>query len=46
MEAVVKKKYGGAYLADRVAKTELARVNREIRRLKAQLAALEERSPS
>ena len=43
VEALVKKKHGGDFLKDRQAKTELARINREIKRLKAQVAALEER---
>ena len=43
VEALVKKKHGGDYLRDQQAKTELARVNRELKRLKTQIAALEER---
>ena len=43
VEALVKKKHGGAFLKDQQARTELARVNRELKRLKTQLAALEER---
>jgi hypothetical protein len=43
VEALVKKKHGEDYLKDRQAKAELARVNRELKRLKAQIAALEER---
>jgi hypothetical protein len=43
VEALVKKKHGGSYLKDRQAKTELARVNRELKRLKIQIAELEER---
>ena len=43
VEALVKKKHGGDFLKDRQAKTELARINREIKRLKAQVPALEER---
>jgi hypothetical protein len=43
VEALVRKTHGAAYLKDRQAKTELARINRELRRLKAQIAALEER---
>ena len=31
------------YLMDRQAKTELARINRELKRLKTQMAGLEER---
>jgi hypothetical protein len=43
VEALVKKKHGTDYLKDRHAKTELAHINRELRRLKTQVAALERR---
>jgi len=43
VEALVKKKHGDNYLRDQQAKTELTRINRELRRLKTQIAALEER---
>jgi len=43
VEALVKKKYGGDYLKDRQAKTELRDINRELKRLKTQAAVLEER---
>jgi len=43
VEALVKKEHGGAVLKDRQAKADLARVNRELKLLKAQVAALEER---
>ena len=43
VEALVKKKHGDNYLKDRQAKTELARINRELKRLKTQIAKLEER---
>ncbi len=43
VEALVKVRHGANYLSDRQAKTELARVNRELNRLKRQIAALEER---
>jgi hypothetical protein len=43
VEAFVKKTHGGNYLKDRQAKTELARINRELKRLKGQIAVLEER---
>ena len=43
VEALVKKTHGAVYLKDRQAKTELARINRELRRLKTRIAALEER---
>jgi hypothetical protein len=43
VEALVKKQHGDAFLKDQKAKTELACVNLELKRLKAQIAALEER---
>jgi hypothetical protein len=43
VEALVSERHGANYLMDRQAKTELARINRELKRLKNQLAALEER---
>jgi hypothetical protein len=43
VEALVKRKHGSHYLKDQQAKTELARITRELRRLKAQVAALEQR---
>ena len=43
VEALVTKKHGNTYLKDRQAKTELARINRELKRLKIQIAELEER---
>jgi hypothetical protein len=43
VEALVKERHGAIYLKDRQAKTELARINRELKRLKRQTAALEER---
>ena len=43
VEALVKKKHGDSYLKNQQAKTELARINRELHRLKTQTAALEER---
>ena len=46
VEALVKKKHGGDFLKDRQAMTELARINRELKRLKTQLAALEKRKAS
>jgi hypothetical protein len=42
VEALVRKKHGNKYLRDRQAKTELARINRELRRLKTQIVRLEE----
>lgn len=41
VEALVKTKHGDDYLKDQQAKAELTRVNRELKRLKAQVAALE-----
>jgi hypothetical protein len=43
VEDLVKDKRGGKYLTDRLTKTELARINRELKRLKSQIATLEER---
>ncbi|HSB70894.1 MAG TPA: hypothetical protein VLT62_16330 [Candidatus Methylomirabilis sp.] len=43
VELLVKKKHGNNYLKDQQAKAELARINRELKRLKTQVAALEER---
>ena len=42
VEALVKKKNGADYLKGQQAKTELARINRELKRLGTQVAALEE----
>ena len=43
MEAFVKKAQGASYLLDRQTKTELGRINRELKRLKTEMAALEQR---
>jgi hypothetical protein len=43
VEALVRKKHGEDFLKDRQAKTELARINRELKALKTQIAVLEER---
>src|SRR6266852_5860091 len=43
VEALAKKKHGGGYLREQQAKTELARITRELKRLKMQIAALQER---
>jgi len=43
VEALVRKRYGNDYLEEQQAKTELARINRELKRLKTQVAALERR---
>jgi len=43
VEALVKKKHGEHYLRAQEAKTELARINRDLKRLRTQIASLEER---
>lgn len=43
VEALVKKAHGGTYLKDQKAKTELAGINTELRRLKTRIKKLEER---
>jgi hypothetical protein len=43
VEALVRKKHGVDFLKERQTNTELARINHELKRLKIQLAALEER---
>ncbi len=43
VEAFVKKKHGADYLQDQKAKTELRRINRELKGLKAKITALEKR---
>jgi hypothetical protein len=43
VEALVKKNRGHGYLETRNAKTELTRVNRELKRLRTQVVALEKR---
>lgn len=43
VEALVKKQHGHHYLKAQQAKTELARINRELKQLKTRIAALEER---
>ena len=43
VEALVEKRHGNRYLKEQQAKTELARINRELKRLKKQIAALQER---
>lgn len=43
VEALVREKHGANYLRDRRAKTELAGINRELKRLKGEIAALEAR---
>ena len=43
VDALVKEKYGANYLRGRQAKTELAHINRELKRLEKQIAALEDR---
>jgi predicted AAA+ superfamily ATPase len=43
VEALVREKHGMNYLKDRKEKTELAHINRELKRLKSQIVRLEER---
>ncbi|HTX35471.1 MAG TPA: hypothetical protein VME43_10625 [Bryobacteraceae bacterium] len=43
VEALVKERHGAGYLKDQQNKTELTRINRELRRLKIRMAELEER---
>jgi hypothetical protein len=43
VEALVRGNHGSDYLKNQQAKTEIARVNRELNRLKTQVAALEAR---
>ena len=43
VEALVARKLGDDYLKGRQAKTELERINRELKRLKVQMAELQER---
>ena len=43
VEALVNKKHGKNYLKDQQTKTELARINRELKRLKTEIAKLEEK---
>ena len=43
VEDLVRTRHGDRYLQERKARTELAQINRELKQLRAQLAALEER---
>jgi chromosome segregation ATPase len=43
IEEIVKTQHGERHLRERQARTELARINRELKQLRTQLAALEER---
>lgn len=43
VELLVRERHGANYLMNRQAKTELARINRELKRLKTQIAVLEQR---
>lgn len=43
VEALVRKRHGYDFLKDQQAKTELARIDRELKRLKRRIAELEER---
>jgi hypothetical protein len=46
VEDLVRTRHGERYLRERKAWTELAQINRELKLLQAQLAALEERRPT
>ena len=43
VEALVRQKHGSRYLEERLVKTELAHINRELKQLKGQIEALEAR---
>ena len=43
VEALVKKRHGGGHLKEQQAKTELSKINRELRQLRARAAELEQR---
>jgi hypothetical protein len=43
LDSLVRKRHGTNYLREGQAKTELARISQELKRLKGQIAALEER---
>jgi hypothetical protein len=43
VEALIKEKHGAAYLKEQQLKTELNRINRDLKRLKTQIATLEKR---
>jgi hypothetical protein len=43
VEDLVRARHGDRYLRERKARTELAQINRDLKQLRAQLAALEER---
>ena len=43
VEDLVRTRHGDRYLQERKARTELAQINRELKQLRAQLTALEER---
>ena len=43
VEALIKKKHGNDFLKEQQAKTEMAHIKRELRRLRTQIAELEER---
>jgi len=43
VEELVRSRQGEQYLRERQARTELARINRELKQLRPQLAALEEK---
>ena len=46
VEVLVKNKHGDAYLKEQQTKTEVAAINRELKRLRSQVAGLEERKAS
>jgi hypothetical protein len=46
VEELVRSRQGEQYLRERQARTELARINRELKLLRTQLTALEERRAS
>jgi len=43
VEAMVRRRHGDAYMKDRKARSELARIDRELRRLRSQISDLEKR---
>ena len=43
VEALVKQRHGGRHLKEQQSKTELSKINRELRQLKARVAELEQR---
>lgn len=43
VEAMVRRRHGDAYMKDRKARSELARIDRELRRLRSRISDLEKR---